>query len=46
MPKDDGPVSYINEHNEVEVLKGNCYKEFYLGYCRENGGYKPMVAKS
>ena len=43
IAQDDGPVSYINEHNEVEVLQGNCYKEFYLGYCREHGGYKPMV---
>ena len=43
---DKGPLSFIREDGEVELREGNCYKEFYLGYCRDPGGYVPMVNRN
>jgi len=37
-----GPLSFIREDGEVELREGNCFKEFYLGYCMEEGKYDPM----
>ena len=37
-----GPVPIIREDGEVEVTEGNCYKEFYLGYCLDQGLYVPI----
>jgi hypothetical protein len=39
---DYGPVSHINENGEVTVTQGNCYKEFYLGFCLDKGEYQPI----
>ena len=36
-----GPVSIIRDDGEVEVIEGNCYEEFYLGYCLDQG-YVPI----
>ena len=39
---DKGPLSVIHENGEVELTEGNCYKEFYLGYCRGYNEYVPI----
>jgi len=39
---ENGPVSIIREDGEVDVIDGNCYKEFYLGYCLDQGAYVPI----
>jgi len=38
-----GPVTIIHKDGEVELTQGNCYKEFYLGYCLEYASYVPMT---
>lgn len=42
---DKGPLSFIREDGEVELREGNCYKEFFLGYCMEFGKYDPMIQR-
>mmetsp|Transcript_18231 Transcript_18231/g.33223 ORF Transcript_18231/g.33223 Transcript_18231/m.33223 type:complete len:531 (+) Transcript_18231:12-1604(+) len=39
---DKGPLAVIRADGEVELTEGNCFKEFYLGYCMEAGKYDPM----
>lgn len=43
---DKGPVSVIREDGEVEVVEGNCYKEFYLGFCKDYKGYQGMTFRN
>ena len=40
---DKGPLSYIRDDGVVELREGNCYKEFFLGYCLDNGGYGKLL---
>lgn len=40
---DKGPLSYIRDDGVVELREGNCYKEFFLGYCLGNGGYGKLL---
>ncbi|KAL7484376.1 hypothetical protein ACHAW6_010010 [Cyclotella cf. meneghiniana] len=39
---DYGPISHIHENGEVSVTQGNCYKEYYLGYCLDKGEYQQI----
>ena len=39
---DKGPLFVIRADGEVELTEGNCFKEFYLGYCMEVGKYDPL----
>lgn len=38
-------ISVIKEDGEVETKQGNCFKEFYLGYCTEPGKYVGLQHK-
>jgi len=39
---DFGPLAVIREDGEAELTEGNCYKEYFLGYCLEKGNYVSM----
>ncbi|KAL9182428.1 hypothetical protein ACHAXT_013080 [Thalassiosira profunda] len=41
-----GPVALYRDDGEVEVVEGNCFKEFYLGYCLKKGEYVAMQARN
>lgn len=43
---ENGPLSVIKADGEVELTQGNCYKEFYLGYCLAVGNFVPMVHRN
>ena len=43
---DNGPLSFIRDDGEVELREGNCFKEFYLGYCLDHANYVPMIQRN